>query len=484
MLRQGLIAKLILAAGLGLALQARAAGLDFLPAGTPAEKEFKAAFEAGEFAKALKSWSGAHGASAFGRSTDGTATLSYLLFQNGMPVVGLQNLLNNTQPSGMTPALVKMWSAELSHSPLIQKGWVRTSGGWAKIYDNSPVHVSIANARDVGKAFLRAQNTAAVGQKARIWWQIATLAPQLGQTSQALRALDLLDGSGQSVIGKDQLLSARARVLYQRNELDQALRAYHQIPKSSPLWVESVEERAWAYLRADDFDKSLGESITLLSPALIGLVGPESYFLANLLSLKACDYPRIFKNSELFKQRHKEHLQAIQSLADKGSNPGLGAALERFDKNGVSVEAAGPQIAFIPRPAFRDTEFLRLMTLRRQLTLESAKGAALGVQVPDLAAQTQSLRAQAVERLRRLAGREVAEYRQILNKMHIIEGEVIQRLAMDDNLKGKRNQVAKFADGGDDTLVFPYKSDEVWFDELDNYKARVKDCPTLKGAGL
>ena len=35
-----------------------------------------------------------------------------------------------------------------------------------------------------------------------------------------------------------------------------------------------------------------------------------------------------------------------------------------------------------------------------------------------------------------------------------------------------------------DVLVFPYRSDEVWFDELDHYKARTKDCPTLKGAGL
>jgi hypothetical protein len=95
----------------------------------------------------------------------------------------------------------------------------------------------------------------------------------------------------------------------------------------------------------------------------------------------------------------------------------------------------------------------------------------------------EKLKQAAVNRIRALARQELKEYRQILNKMHIIEGEVIQRLAVDETLKGERSKLAKVEDQGD-VLVFPYNSDEVWFDELDNYKARVKDCPTLKGAGL
>src|SRR5690606_6777572 len=147
--------------------------------------------------------------------------------------------------------------------------------------------------------------------------QIATLAPLINETDSALRALKLLKESGQTVIGQDQVSATLGRVTYQRGELSASMKAFDEIPKSSSLWIETVEEKAWNNLRADDFDKALGQSITLLSPALAPLVGPESHFLANLIALKACDYPRIFKNSENFKQRHSARLASLQELANK-----------------------------------------------------------------------------------------------------------------------------------------------------------------------
>jgi hypothetical protein len=89
----------------------------------------------------------------------------------------------------------------------------------------------------------------------------------------------------------------------------------------------------------------------------------------------------------------------------------------------------------------------------------------------------------ATQRIRVLAQGETKEYRMILNKMHILEAEVIERLHLDDNLKGQRGKLSKTDDSGD-VLVFAVKGNETWIDELDNYKARVKDCPTLKGASL
>jgi hypothetical protein len=284
-------------------------------------------------------------------------------------------------------------------------------------------------------------------------------------------------------------------VLYQRGEIDAALNAYVQIPKSSSLWIESVEERAWAHLRRDDFDKALGETVTLLSPALAPLVGPESYFLANLMSLKACDYPRIFKNSELFKQRQRGRIVELQELADKGVNKNLNALLDRFEKSGVSLEAAGPIIGSLPRSALRDRIFVKNLEVRKEILSEIglAQGSELGPSLSTSSLLAKGMgsakvradqgRSLAQRRLRTLAALELKEYRTILNKMHIVEAEVIERLHVDDSLKGERSKLSKNEDQGD-VLVFPYRSDEVWLDELDNYKARVKDCPTLKGASL
>ncbi|NJM09821.1 MAG: hypothetical protein HC883_02695 [Bdellovibrionaceae bacterium] len=253
---------------------------------------------------------------------------------------------------------------------------------------------------------------------------------------------------------------------------------------------------AWTHLRKDDFDKALGETVTLLSPAMAPLVGPESYYLANLLALKVCDYPRIFKNSDLFKTRHKERLAAMQELAKTGMNKNINALFERFDQKGVSIEAAGPLVEWVPRAAYRDQKFVRFMETRRQWLSEMKKasdliatGDALGTSESvqrisvDARMIANRLKQLAFQRVRSLAASELKAYHQNLNKMHIIEGEVIHRLAVDDTLKGQRSKLAKVEDQGE-VLVFPYNSDEVWFDELDNYKARVKDCPTLSKAAL
>jgi len=482
---------------LGFALQARAGQFDYLPASAPAEKEFLGLMNSGNFKHALTAWNSAHGLTNFGQSANGKATLAYLMVQNGLTLSGL-DLVLSTNPKNLDPQLLKIWTTELKNSVFIQKGWMQTAGSWKSVHNNEPVTLKIKTAKDIARAFDRASALPKdnANEKARIWWQIATQGPQINQIDSSLRALKLMRESGQTAIGQDQVSSALGRILYQKGDLDAATQAFNEIPKSSNLWVESVEERAWTSLRKSDYDKALGETITLLSPALAPLVGPESYYLANLMALKVCDYPRIFKNSEAFKQRHTGRLTAMQELAKTGSNKNLIALFERFDQKGTSIEGAGPLVEWIPRAAFRDAKFLRYMETRRQWLGESKKatellatGEALGnstamQRIPQDARKiADRLKQLAFQRVRVLAGEELKEYRQNLNKMHIIEGEVIQRLAVDESLKGQRSKLAKVEDTGD-VLVFPYSSDEVWFDELDNYKARVKDCPTLKGAAL
>ncbi len=482
---------------LGFALQAQAGQFDYLPSSSPAEKEFLALMNAGNFRQALTAWNSSHGLTSFGQSADGKATYAFLMLQNGLNLSGL-DLILSTNAKSLDERVLKIWKTELKNNVFIQKGWMQTAGSWKSIYQNDPVNLKIKNAKDIQKAFSIAELLPKdnANEKARVWFHIATLAPQINQVDSALRALKLIRESGQTAIGQDIVSQAYGRALFQKGDLDAAMQAFLEVPKSSSLWVETVEERAWTSLRKSDFDKAVGDTITLLSPALAPLVGPESYYLANLMALKSCDYPRIFKNSEIFKTRHSARLAAIQELAKTGTNKNINALFQRFDDKGMSVEGAGPLVETIPRAAFRDAKFIRFMETRRAWLSEGkkaaellAKGEALGSnsvlqRIPnDARTISDRLKQLAFQRVRVLAGAEVQEYRQNLNKMHIIEGEVIQRLAVDETLKGQRSKLAKTEDTGD-VLVFPYSSDEVWFDELDNYKARVKDCPVLKGASL
>lgn len=468
-----------------LSLQTAAGSFDYLPASSSAEKELRSLMNSGNYKQALAAWPTAHAGSNFASTPNGQATYAYLIYQNGMPFLGAQWLLQNTRPTSLNDQLLSAWSKELRSANFVQRGWLPTGNAWKSVVNNDPVDVRISSHRDVARvfAFAQALRKDDVNRKARYLWQIATRAPQIEDTDSALRALKMLKESDQSIIGQDLISLTQARVLYQKGDLDGALTAFHQIPKSSSLWVESVEERGWAHLRREDYDKAVSETVTLLSPALAPLVGPESYFLANLTSLKICDYPRIFKTSDLFKKRHRNRLQEMQELAKHGTNKSMSPLMLRLQQNGVSIEGAGPLVESLPRAALRDARFVRFMESRRHLLNESQR-----TSDPKLAgaAKTQAdkLKQLAIGRLRTLAQTEVKEYRTILNKLHIVEAEVIQRLHMDDNLKGERSKLTKNEDVGADVLVFPYEGDEVWFDELDNYKARVKDCPTLKGASL
>lgn len=456
------------------------------------QKELQEKLQSGNYKEALRAWDASTQGTAFAESQTGIATWAWLLYQNGLPYTALQTLLTQTVPSSLDSAILKVWTVELKNSPMIQKGWILTSGAWKSVVNNAPVSIRIKTRADIAKAFSRANaiSSAQVNERARIWWQIATQAPLINDVDASLRALKLLKESGQTVIGQDMVWMTQGRALYQKKELEAAIDAYQQIPKSSNIWMESVEERAWAHLRRDDYDSALGVVTTALSPALAPLAGPETFFLANLMAFKACDYSRVFNNSEIFKKRHRARLQSIQELASKGTSEKMSEAFARFDKNGVNLESVGPLVEFIPQGMIRDREFVREMESRRQVMTEIAK-------VPELVSnpsaqlsrtldfekmQAERFKQQASKRAVTLAKNDVKEYKKILNKMHIIEGEIIERLHMDDNLKGQRGKLSK-VDDGDDKLIFPV-TQEVWMDELDNYKARVKDCPTLKKASL
>lgn len=482
-----------------LSVQA-AAGTDFgfLPAQTGAQKELRGLVANGHFRQALMAWNGAYANTGFVKTQTAVAGWSYLLYQNNLPYLALHSLLEQTQPQKIDRRVLALWKPILLSSPYIQKGWIETRGRWRRIVDNSPIEWPMKNVKSVDRAFKQAKrlNSDQVNRQARIWWRIATMAPQFNDTYDSLTALSFLEKSKQNFIGQDQIELAKARVLYQRGRLQEALQAYDQIPKNSNLWLVSVEEKAWDYLRQSDYDKTLGQVTTLLSPVLAPLSGPEGYLVSDIMALKVCDYPRIFKTSETFKKRHHDRLKAMQELANRGTNDGLNAVLGRMDQDGVTLKAAGAQVTSIPQNALRDQSFLRDMNSRHELLSEIntagsiiqdaqalGGGKELQASVEKARGLSNTLRRLGVLRLRELARQELGVYRNVLNKMQVIEAEVIERLHLDDNLKGVRPKLAKAKDKGD-VLVFPYDPKDVWMDELDNYKAQVKDCPTYKGASL
>ena len=143
----------------------------------------------------------------------------------------------------------------------------------------------------------------------------------------------------------------------------------------------------------------------------------------------------------------------------------------------------------LPRAMVRD-ERLRQMIKAMFVLLDESKSAAQasatsnvsGVQgefevIKNNADQRASrVKAQAMNLVQSLASQELKETKAILNKLHIVEAEVIQRVESTTKLsQATANEIraGKTGSHAQDVLQFPSGS-EVWMDELTNYKVDIK----------
>lgn len=313
--------------------------------------------------------------------------------------------------------------------------------------------------------------------------------------SESQSATGLLDGltanENLSSVDINRVWLNKARVHFQKNEWGEALEAYNQVSKGSDYWLEAVEEKAWTYLRLNQPAKTLGQLKTLFAPIFATQVGPEPYFLAALTNLKICDYSTIFSNIELFKKNFKGRVDHIQKLAEVGSTKAAQDAVEKLARGPYHLRTIAKELPYLPRLFHRD-EFVRRNIERYQayrkeaakasiIMAETAEGESLKKQADKVADEARN---DIFMRLKYLAEAEVAEIRRIIQKLHIVEAEVIQRMYRDEKLADKKRKergekIVKTAD----VLVFPV-SNEVWLDELDSYHVRVKDCPAIGGKTL
>ena len=93
---------------------------------------------------------------------------------------------------------------------------------------------------------------------------------------------------------------------------NKSLEYYNKVPKSSDLWIVSVEERAWARVRLGQFNKALSDAATLRSPVFKHISSPETHYLNGYINLAICDYKAVFKNTEIFKKHHSSKILSLE----------------------------------------------------------------------------------------------------------------------------------------------------------------------------
>jgi tetratricopeptide (TPR) repeat protein len=112
-----------------------------------------------------------------------------------------------------------------------------------------------------------------------------------------------------------------ARIHYQFRQNRYAIFYYGKMPWGEELWLEGLWESSYAYYRIGDYEKSLGNLLTLHSPYFQDDYFPESYVLKAIIYFENCRYPEARAILEDFNARYEPVYVELKRLTARGGSP-------------------------------------------------------------------------------------------------------------------------------------------------------------------
>lgn len=466
--------------------------------------------EAQNWTEALIQFGPAFSGSAYEKSASGRALKAFLEFKSGLTVSGVENLFAIGEPKKIHVQILQVWKDSLpSGSPVWEMASLTWGPAWTDVFGPvAEVKVrlrDILGSRDVDFLKATAQKTEAQSQeRAFVYWQLVLAYSLKDQADLAAKILAQLMQTEKAPVSQELMTLTAARLLYQNGYFEAAQRYYEKVPKTSEYWLEAQEELAWSSIRRGKPQDALAYTKTLVNPAFKGQVGPESYFVRSLSQLKICDYPGVIATLEQFPKIFKARSVELQKISKDPAQPAVAKALEKIGKSGTGakrlrIEDLGADAQVLPRFLVRDEKLHRLLDAQAYFEAEAKKSEQIYAQslsLTGLQAEFETLkaknlgraeqaRAASMNRVKQMAAVEVEETHQMIQKLHIVEAEVIQQVEAAQRLTklmdGKTD--AKLGTTGSvakDTLKFPVEN-EVWFDELSQYKVDIrKGCQARK----
>jgi tetratricopeptide (TPR) repeat protein len=273
-----------------------------------------------------------------------------------------------------------------------------------------------------------------------------------------------------------------ARIHYQNRQNRYAIFYYGRMPWGGERWLEGLWEASWAHYRIGDYEKTLGNLITLQSPYFRDEYFPESYVLKAIVYYENCRYPEARQVLEQFSSIYGPVYEELARLTSAPRTPDGWYELVRD----AATHPGSATTRKILKVAFSDQNVRRLAESVGEMEREVDQG--LGKRRPefrqsalgkDLAAQLRRSRAGLVEELGART-RAKLEYerdglRQLLAQALRIQIEVSrkEREALEGSLaKGSQVEVVrdlKYSHAvSDEHLYWPYEG-EFWRDELGTY---------------
>jgi tetratricopeptide (TPR) repeat protein len=279
---------------------------------------------------------------------------------------------------------------------------------------------------------------------------------------------------------REQAFLQLARIHYQHRQNRYAIFYYGKMPWGGENWLEGLWEASYAHYRIGDYEKTLGNLLTLQSPYFKDEYFPESYILKSIVYYENCRYPEARRVLETFTSVYEPVYDELARLtATPRPNPAYFELVQANDR-------AGGMTRKIMKLAHTDQNVRQLAASIREVEDEMDHGiggrrsefrqSALAKRLGEaLAAEKATLIEEAGARARGKLEYERDQLRTLLAQALRIRIEVSrkEREALEGSLaKGSQVDVVrdlKYSTAvSDEHLYWPYEG-EFWRDELGTY---------------
>lgn len=449
------------------------------------------------YEKALFQYSSAFNGSSFQGSETGKALEAFLQFKNNLKLTGVENLFAVKEPSKIDASVVSLWKENLTDKDVVwSMAQITWNAFWTPVFGvGAEMAVLLQKnyvSEDVAALTELIKKTVVDSvERNTLQWQLVLNLGIRGDSAKAAQVLSHLMKAKNNPIDPDLMTITAGRLLYQNGFLDASVQYYKKISKKSDYWFQAQEEMAWAYMRKGEPQNALAITKTLTYPHFKGWVGMESYLLNSFTSLKVCDYPQVLSTMKSLKAQFADHLVALEKLAADPHQPAATKLMSSLSNGPVGVESLGKDAHLLPQQASKD-EVLNLLVKRhkylgkeaeiaeqlfaRSLTFGNLQGQfeTLKNQVQTRAQMTQG---SGYQRIQELSKVELEDSKQVLQRLRIVEVEMIQQV--DSASKFLKNagvaekKIGTTGSSGKYAMSFS-KDKEIWFDELSNFKVDVK----------
>lgn len=276
-----------------------------------------------------------------------------------------------------------------------------------------------------------------------------------------------------------------ARIHYEHKQNRYAIFYYDKMPRGGESWLEGLWESSYAHYRIGDYEKALGNLLTLQSPYFRDAWFPESWILKAIIYYENCRYPEARGILDEFHGGYEGILGDLERLTAQRTAPAAFYDLLEDAEKGRGV-AAGAGTGRILKLALTDRDVKRLHDTILEVEREMDRGlggrreAFRGSQLArDLRAQLTAERGRLVDeagaRARGKLEYERDALRELLQQALRIKIEVSrqEREALEGALaRGGQVEALKayrFSTAvSDEHLYWPYDG-EFWRDELGTY---------------